>query len=359
VVACQCGRLARDEDDRSGHLAHVMWDGVINSAWSPRYRHRMRRFVPVAMILGVLGLAPAGRAQVVAVCGNGALEVPELCDDGNLADGDGCDSNCTPTGCGNGVVTGGEECDDGNTVSGDCCSALCLDENLPPDCRGAAASIDELWPPNHALVSVGIVGVTDPDGDPLIVSVIAIGQDEPIDSTGDGATCPDGIGVGLDRVSLRSERSGQGDGRFYHVAFQAVDRCDAVCTGEVTVTVRHDQSPKKTPGDGGPLFDSTLGAPPCEGDACDPTDCVPDPDDVDACDGVNLPASVTAKLEKAKEVLGRGDGRRSGHAAAKLLRKAAKRSARAARSGDLPAEGAEALAEALEGGRNCAICSAE
>jgi cysteine-rich repeat protein len=49
----------------------------------------------------------------------------EQCDDGNLVDGDGCDSNCTPTGCGNGIVTAGEQCDDGNTVDGDCCSATC------------------------------------------------------------------------------------------------------------------------------------------------------------------------------------------------------------------------------------------
>jgi cysteine-rich repeat protein len=60
-----------------------------------------------------------------AVCGNGIPEAGEECDDGNLDDGDGCDSNCTPTGCGNGVVTGGEECDDGNDLTTDAC-ALCL-----------------------------------------------------------------------------------------------------------------------------------------------------------------------------------------------------------------------------------------
>jgi cysteine-rich repeat protein len=50
----------------------------------------------------------------------------ELCDDGNAIDGDGCDSNCRPTGCGNGIVTAGEECDDGNLVSADSCSSECL-----------------------------------------------------------------------------------------------------------------------------------------------------------------------------------------------------------------------------------------
>lgn len=58
-------------------------------------------------------------------CGDGVVEFPEVCDDGNLASGDGCDANCTPTGCGNGIVSGGEACDDGNRRDGDCCDADC------------------------------------------------------------------------------------------------------------------------------------------------------------------------------------------------------------------------------------------
>jgi len=30
------------------------------------------------------------------VCGNGQLEADEVCDDGNLLDGDGCSASCTP-----------------------------------------------------------------------------------------------------------------------------------------------------------------------------------------------------------------------------------------------------------------------
>jgi cysteine-rich repeat protein len=58
-------------------------------------------------------------------CGNGAVTAGEVCDDGNLIDGDGCDSNCRLTACGNGIVTGGEACDDGNVADGDCCSSTC------------------------------------------------------------------------------------------------------------------------------------------------------------------------------------------------------------------------------------------
>jgi cysteine-rich repeat protein len=73
----------------------------------------------------VLGPRVDMGADEASRCGNGTVETPELCDDGNLVSGDGCDANCTPTGCGNHVVTAGEQCDDGNLVSGDCCSASC------------------------------------------------------------------------------------------------------------------------------------------------------------------------------------------------------------------------------------------
>lgn len=62
--------------------------------------------------------------------GNVNTAAGEQCDDNNVVDGDGCDSNCTTTGCGNGIVTGGEFCDDaGNsaTCDADCTAASCGD----------------------------------------------------------------------------------------------------------------------------------------------------------------------------------------------------------------------------------------
>ena len=58
----------------------------------------------------------------------------EQCDDGNLADGDGCSSTCmTELGsavCGNGVLEAGEDCDDGNSTDGDGCSSGCRLERV-------------------------------------------------------------------------------------------------------------------------------------------------------------------------------------------------------------------------------------
>src|SRR6185312_11751308 len=57
------------------------------------------------------------------------------CDDGNATEGDGCDSNCTPSACGNGVLAPNEECDDGNNLGGDACPALChFSESNCGDC---------------------------------------------------------------------------------------------------------------------------------------------------------------------------------------------------------------------------------
>ena len=44
------------------------------------------------------------RLAKTSLCGNTVINDDEDCDDGNLIDGDGCDSNCTFTGCNNGIL---------------------------------------------------------------------------------------------------------------------------------------------------------------------------------------------------------------------------------------------------------------
>ncbi len=63
-------------------------------------------------------------------CGNGVVEAGEACDDGNLADGDGCESNCQvgEVLCGNGVLDPGEACDDANGDPDDGCGSSCATE---------------------------------------------------------------------------------------------------------------------------------------------------------------------------------------------------------------------------------------
>jgi hypothetical protein len=134
--------------------------------------------------------------------------------------------------------------------------------NQPPDCSAAAPSISEIWPPNHKMVGVNILGVTDPEGDPISIVITGITQDEPLNGLGDGDTSPDGAGVDTDTAQVRAERAGTpkvpGNGRVYHIHFEASDDKDAVCSGVVKVGVPHDQRPRHVIVDGGELYDSTM-----------------------------------------------------------------------------------------------------
>jgi len=84
-----------------------------------------------------------------ATCGDGVSRGLEACDDSNLVDGDGCDSNCSPTGCGNGVITAGEQCDDGNIDSCDGCSPNCT--RIQPLCGDGLRECDEECDPPGGL----------------------------------------------------------------------------------------------------------------------------------------------------------------------------------------------------------------
>jgi RHS repeat-associated protein len=126
--------------------------------------------------------------------------------------------------------------------------------NLAPNCSAAKASAESLWPPKHTLAPINIADVTDPDGDAVDITIACISQDEPLNSTGDGDTEPDASGIGASTALVRQERSGNGNGRFYHIDFIATDAHGARCGGEVTVRV--DKSKKQLAVDDGRLYQS-------------------------------------------------------------------------------------------------------
>jgi len=130
--------------------------------------------------------------------------------------------------------------------------------NLPPDCSNAVACVATLWPPNHKYNEVSICGVTDPEGDPVTITVTSITQDEPLNTRGDGNTCPD---AQLSPPAVRAERTGTpgipGNGRVYAVNFTASDPSGAECSGTVFVCVPHDQGEHSTCIDDGQRYDST------------------------------------------------------------------------------------------------------
>jgi cysteine-rich repeat protein len=118
-------------------------------------------------------------------------------------DGDGAGDACDRMSCGNGLRELSEGCDDGDRENGDGCSAACALENRPPECDGAVASLEVLWPPDGRLRAVGIEGLRDPDGDRLAVAIASVFQDEPVGGKGGASTRPDAVGTGAETVAGR------------------------------------------------------------------------------------------------------------------------------------------------------------
>jgi PKD domain len=132
-----------------------------------------------------------------------------------------------------------------------------LNINDPPSCGTARADSNRLWPPDHKLVPVKILGVTDPNNEQVTITVAGVTSDEPVKGLGDGDTSPDAVGQGAS-VLLRAERAGRGNGRVYRVYFTATDDnvLGGSCSGMVTVTVPQSMKGGAAVGDEGGVYDA-------------------------------------------------------------------------------------------------------
>ena len=129
--------------------------------------------------------------------------------------------------------------------------------NQLPVCSAAQANPAALWSPNHQIVPIVVMGVTDPEGDSLTITVTGVTQDEPVTSTGSGNTSPDAV-IQAGAASVRAERANNGNGRVYRIAFTADDGNGGTCTGAVTVGVPHSQKKGLIAIDDGQIYDSTI-----------------------------------------------------------------------------------------------------
>jgi dipeptidyl aminopeptidase/acylaminoacyl peptidase len=109
--------------------------------------------------------------------------------------------------------------------------------NNPPSCSAVTATPSVLSSADGLFHLVTLGGATDPDGDTVILTVVAVTQDEPLTGKGD-TTTPDATRASQpNQVFVRAERSQRGDGRVYRIAFTASDARGGNCRGTAAVGV--------------------------------------------------------------------------------------------------------------------------
>jgi hypothetical protein len=87
------------------------------------------------------------------------------------------------------------------------------------------------------------MGVTDPDGDEVEITITNVTSDEPTHGLDEEDLCPDAVILGDGTVDVRAERWGEGNGRVYTIHFTATDESGDSCDGMVYVCVPHDRRP--------------------------------------------------------------------------------------------------------------------
>ena len=150
----------------------------------------------------------------------------------------------------------------GDPVGDSCKSTLTVVDEEDPE------PIDEpieLWPPNHKFHTIyGEDCVRDACDQDLTVTFHSASSDEPVNDNGDGNTEPDII-LECDRVQLRAERQGGGNGRTYRLGWTAIDASGNPAAGDCVVRVPHDQSGEDVEDEDPPIEEEKV--------TLDPQDC--------------------------------------------------------------------------------------
>ena len=135
-----------------------------------------------------------------------------------------------------------------STAGPSCSFTVTVNDTQAPDITTNGAVT--LWPPDHQYVTFNVTDLVasavdncDPDVGVGGVRITGVSSDEPENSVGDGNTTVDiVIAADCQSVQLRSERTGDGNGRVYTITFEVTDASGNVGTATAKVTVPHSQS---------------------------------------------------------------------------------------------------------------------
>jgi len=126
--------------------------------------------------------------------------------------------------------------------SADCTQTITVEDTTAPEVT-CSVETSRMWPPNHALISVGLsaTATDNCDDDPEIGVKIYSDEDDE-EKTGDGQHSADAQDIALETLRLRAERQGNSDGRVYLIVITGTDECGNTAVTCCTVTVAKSQS---------------------------------------------------------------------------------------------------------------------
>ena len=146
---------------------------------------------------------------------------------------------------------------DPSGLSESCTGTVTVVDTIPPEI-GTSVSIDSLWPPNHKMSDVGLSYEVSDTCDPNSNNSIGVTSDEPT-ATAPGAGgsqhAPDAEITNDNKVYLRAERSGEGDGRVYMIHITATDASGNSASSDTSVKVNLNK--KEDAIDSGQNYDAT------------------------------------------------------------------------------------------------------
>jgi hypothetical protein len=134
---------------------------------------------------------------------------------------------------------------DDKGASNTCDATVTVVDEEDPVISTVTASPNNLWPPNHKMVSVTIEANATDNCDPEpACQIISVTSNEAVNGLGDGDTASDWVITGDLTSKLRAERSGTGSGRIYKITVECKDQSKNSITATTTVNVPHDMRKK-------------------------------------------------------------------------------------------------------------------